>query len=739
MAQEKKQSNHGLNLVGMLAIFTIAALLLFVVRFFVNFEDGVMKTGLSEALANALNRNGQFSSDLGTDSDSETRVCYRVTANSNGTVLLKAFAYGDMENNAWQNPVEYQELINNSISCDYLTALYCDEQGALIYSMKIDPNYNNYVLPYYTSPMGSSVKLQTSDIENSGDVSSPYTAIYFGANKYNADTLSSMVKSSPRTQYSQEELAYRTFVYEHYTAVPQTTKQYFLDILRDKGWSKDTKNIYSNISNYVSNAASYDLEFDRAMNNESDVVVAFMSKYKKGICQHFASAAVLMYRSAGIPARRVDGFSVKAIKDEEVEVTNRDAHAWVEIYVDGVGWVPTDPTGRTVSNEDNQSVIKPKISQVPQDGVDGRYYPLGADEDGVIHDSRKEGDFLEGDLIDLIKKYDGFYYTAGFYGNADKSGSIIDFEYPSGFTKLGNAGLTNIEEFHIYNADGDEVTNDFDFSYEQGLFVQVRTILYLTTEDVSREYNGQPLTGAGTEVYYTGNLEPNHTIVSYNFISSRTEVGKTPNYVEPVIVDENGEDVSDEYGYDYTYLGTLHVYKYLLRIRGKNANFTFNNTDRTVEAYSIEAGHLAETDELRLTFQNTFRDIGVHENPFKVEILRGGVDATDDYEIEAIPGEVKITPVLITVTAGSERAAYTPGASLQCDEDDFTYEYQGYIEDLVVKVTMPTILTEQGIADNDIEEVKIYYSKKDQNDNTVLVDITKNFIITTISGELELY
>ncbi len=170
-----------------------------------------------------------------------------------------------------------------------------------------------------------------------------------------------------------------------------------------------------------------------------------------------------------------------------------------------------------------------------------------------------------------------------------------------------------------------------------------------------------------------------------------------------------------------------------------NANFKYNNTERTVDTFKVEEGHVADTDQLTLIFTSKFKDVGVHENPFKVVITRDGKDASEDYEIDAFPGEVTISAVLMTVTAGSERAAYTPGATLQCDENNFEYEYNAIISGLVVKVSMPTVLTEPGIADNDIEEVTVYYVVVDQNGTEVLVDITKNFIITTISGELELY
>jgi transglutaminase-like putative cysteine protease len=69
-----------------------------------------------------------------------------------------------------------------------------------------------------------------------------------------------------------------------------------------------------------------------------------------GYCQHFAGAMALLLRYNGIPARVAVGFS-PGTKDGDgtFVVTRKDAHAWVEVYFPGAGWVPFDPTpGRTV-------------------------------------------------------------------------------------------------------------------------------------------------------------------------------------------------------------------------------------------------------------------------------------------------------------------------------------------------------------------------------------------------------
>lgn len=77
-----------------------------------------------------------------------------------------------------------------------------------------------------------------------------------------------------------------------------------------------------------------------------DFVDYFLFDEKKGSCSYYATALTVMARITGIPARYVEGFVVpySQSSDGYTEVFNSDAHAWVELYLDGVGWVTFDPT-----------------------------------------------------------------------------------------------------------------------------------------------------------------------------------------------------------------------------------------------------------------------------------------------------------------------------------------------------------------------------------------------------------
>ncbi len=72
------------------------------------------------------------------------------------------------------------------------------------------------------------------------------------------------------------------------------------------------------------------------------------TNYRIGYCENFATAMAVMARSIGLPARLVLGFTPGDVDTEGlITVREKNAHAWVEVWLDGVGWVGFDPTPRS--------------------------------------------------------------------------------------------------------------------------------------------------------------------------------------------------------------------------------------------------------------------------------------------------------------------------------------------------------------------------------------------------------
>lgn len=136
---------------------------------------------------------------------------------------------------------------------------------------------------------------------------------------------------------------------------------------------------------------------------DQDFINYFLVNNRKGYCAHFASAATLIFRQMGIPARYVEGyaFNLETVLASEVnedktavdyyygysgigdtpvmdvEVTDAMAHAWVEIYVDGFGWkvVEVTPGSNEVADEDDFwsafTDFLSNVGDVDSDGTEG--------------------------------------------------------------------------------------------------------------------------------------------------------------------------------------------------------------------------------------------------------------------------------------------------------------------------------------------------------------------------------
>ncbi len=115
------------------------------------------------------------------------------------------------------------------------------------------------------------------------------------------------------------------------------------------------------IERYLSTSYDYTLRTSPPLVG-TDFVDHFLFTSKKGYCVHFSTAMVVMLRSVGIPARWVTGFAPGEYDSESREyiVRRKDAHAWVEVYFEGIGWVEFEPTPSFFSH---QLIRRPSVDE----------------------------------------------------------------------------------------------------------------------------------------------------------------------------------------------------------------------------------------------------------------------------------------------------------------------------------------------------------------------------------------
>lgn len=155
---------------------------------------------------------------------------------------------------------------------------------------------------------------------------------------------------------------YETFVQEVYLQLPQELQTPLSEYLHDHGLAGAGA---ETIADAVRASGIYDLNVSAVPEGE-DFVLWFLNTANRGYCVHFSSATVLLLRSAGIPARYVTGYAVEPVAGQWVEVTQDTAHAWVEYYISGVGWLPLDPTPAAYREEASGAASLPDAAQ-PQE------------------------------------------------------------------------------------------------------------------------------------------------------------------------------------------------------------------------------------------------------------------------------------------------------------------------------------------------------------------------------------
>lgn len=142
-----------------------------------------------------------------------------------------------------------------------------------------------------------------------------------------------------------------------YLQLPDTITQRTRDLAHDltEGLDTDYDRVIA-IRDHLLTNYPYD-QFPPPQAPHTDSVDQFLFVDQRGFCEMYVSAMVVMLRELGIPARFVVGYGSGDYNRVTgyYEVRANDAHAWVEVYFQGVGWVPFDPTPGAEWRADPQS------------------------------------------------------------------------------------------------------------------------------------------------------------------------------------------------------------------------------------------------------------------------------------------------------------------------------------------------------------------------------------------------
>lgn len=155
----------------------------------------------------------------------------------------------------------------------------------------------------------------------------------------------SILSNPTQKEMRQSGNNYPDWVKEHYLQVPSSINTDFKRLAEQiSGGLTNNYDKAEAITTYLRENISY-ADTVPAPPEGVEALNWFLFSWKKGFCNYYASAEVMLLRTLGIPTRLVVGFSEgQSTRAGIYEVLGQNAHAWPEVYFTGIGWVQFEPT-----------------------------------------------------------------------------------------------------------------------------------------------------------------------------------------------------------------------------------------------------------------------------------------------------------------------------------------------------------------------------------------------------------
>lgn len=304
----------------------------------------------------------------------ETVLRIKMVETFDERIYLRGFVGSNYKGNQWvplergikkrYNDLE-KEFVDKGVVMENLSRWHTEDLDLFTRFMEIEKVKEEdkaHYVPYSTKSKMSINKQGFIRLEDIGE-ENPYEIDYF---PFSSEIYASMLEeeeigsillmdimgeSSEKFKILEEK--YREFVYEAYLNIPTYCEAGSIFGGMKEGDKYSLSNAITTVKTYLKENSTYSLSPGKLPAGE-DFVDYFLFQNKKGYCAHYASAATILFRSMGIPARYVEGFVINQLDgnlaEEEdngrrvMNIEDTNAHAWVEIYVDGFGWIPVETT-----------------------------------------------------------------------------------------------------------------------------------------------------------------------------------------------------------------------------------------------------------------------------------------------------------------------------------------------------------------------------------------------------------
>ncbi|WP_010495552.1 transglutaminase TgpA family protein [Paenibacillus elgii] len=173
------------------------------------------------------------------------------------------------------------------------------------------------------------------------------------------------------------------------SSVPERVRKLAADLTKDAATPYDKA---KKLEQYLQTSFPYTNKPDLSKGQSRDFVDRFLFEIKEGYCDYYSTAMVVLSRAIGLPARWVKGYASGTPDFQQTElqgftpnellmdpdgggvytVRNSDAHSWVEVYFEGYGWIPFEPTAgfamprAVLLGETSASPVEPQPAPKPE-------------------------------------------------------------------------------------------------------------------------------------------------------------------------------------------------------------------------------------------------------------------------------------------------------------------------------------------------------------------------------------
>ncbi|MER2089802.1 MAG: transglutaminase domain-containing protein [Sporosarcina sp.] len=234
---------------------------------------------------------------------------------------------------------------------DFGNSDYANEESRLLADLQVSEDFPFIVYPYGMNKVYASQDVVLQHSETSGKYFTEIGGSEGILDSYEIEFTKPDYSLKALRDTTMEDFSSETEDFNQYLQLPEQLPERVRDLAETI--SVDHESVYEKtkaIERYFGrNGFVYTQQGVAIPKAGDDYVDQFLFDTKKGYCDNFSTSMVVMLRAIDIPARWVKGFApgeyvMNDAGERVYQITNNEAHSWVEAYMPGIGWMPFEPT-----------------------------------------------------------------------------------------------------------------------------------------------------------------------------------------------------------------------------------------------------------------------------------------------------------------------------------------------------------------------------------------------------------